>query len=146
MSVRKRKWKTSRGVECEAWDVDYIDQQGERRLKTFDTKKEADAWCVNALHEVQQGTHTPACASKTVEEAWNLWLDECEANKLEYGTVLQRRQHLNLHVKPFMGREKLFALSVPRVHQFDAAFRTGGRSLAMRHKVLTNLKPILDFP
>ena len=34
MSVRKRKWKTANGVECEAWVVDYVDQSGERRLNT----------------------------------------------------------------------------------------------------------------
>jgi integrase len=53
MSVRKRTWTTSKGEEREAWIVDYVDQTGERKLKTFATKKEADAWKVTALHEVQ---------------------------------------------------------------------------------------------
>jgi hypothetical protein len=30
MSVRKRKWTTSKGEAKEAWIVDYVDQQGER--------------------------------------------------------------------------------------------------------------------
>src|SRR5262249_23404829 len=60
MSVRKRKWKTANGDEREAWVVRYADQQGKWRLKTFGTKKEADDWRVTALHEVKQGTHTPA--------------------------------------------------------------------------------------
>jgi integrase len=42
MSVRKRKWKTAKGVECEAWIVDYIDQHGERHIQTFSLKKDAD--------------------------------------------------------------------------------------------------------
>jgi integrase len=57
MSIRKRIWK-SRGVEQTAWVVDYVDQLGKRRLKTFGTKKEADAWAVTARHEVKQGIHT----------------------------------------------------------------------------------------
>jgi integrase len=35
MSVRKRKWMTGKGVEKEAWVVDYIDGKGTRRRKTF---------------------------------------------------------------------------------------------------------------
>jgi integrase len=38
------------------WVVDYVDTSGTRRLKSFATKKEADAWSVTALHEVKQGT------------------------------------------------------------------------------------------
>src|SRR4030095_15591365 len=74
MSVRKRKWKTAKGVECEAWIVDYVDQSGDRRLKTFGTKKEADAWSVAARHEVLQGTHTPESKSITVAEAAEDWI------------------------------------------------------------------------
>lgn len=144
-SIRKRKWKTSKGDVLEAWVIRYADGAGKWRLKTFATKKEAEAWAVTALHEVQQGTHTPASISKTVTEAWEAWLEECEANELEYGTILQRTQHLKLHVGPFIGREKLSALTVPRIHQLDADLRKGGRSLAMRRKVLTNIKTMLKF-
>ena len=43
MSVRKRKWKSG-GVEKIAWVVDYRDQGGDRRHKTFKTKKRAAEW------------------------------------------------------------------------------------------------------
>lgn len=143
-SIRKRQW-TSRGVERSAWVVDYFDQSGKRRLKTFATKKEADAWSVTALHEVKQGTHTPASTSITVTEATERWIADCEANGLEYGTIKQRRQHLNLHIAPFIGREKLSALTTSRIHQFLADLREKGRSISMRRKVLTNLKTALTF-
>ena len=143
-SIRKRAWR-SNGVERTAWIVDYFDQAGKRHLKTFGTKKEADAWAVTALHEVRQGIHTPASSSVTVSDVTELWIVDCEANGLEYGTIKQRREHLKLHIAPFLGREKLSALSTPRVHQFDADLRDNGRSLAMRRKVLTNLKTILSF-
>jgi integrase len=145
MSVRKRTWTTSKGEEREAWIVDYVDQTGERRLKTFATKKEADAWKVTALHEVQQGIHTSASASKSIEEMWRLWLDECEANGLETSTIRQRQQHLNHHVRPFIGRTKLSDLTTPRVYAFDKELREAGRSTAMRRKVITNLKTAISF-
>jgi integrase len=142
-SIRKREW-TSKGIKKSAWVVDYFDQAGKRRLKTFATKKAADAWAVTALHEVKAGTHTPASASITVGDAFQRWIDDCEAEGLEYGTIRQRRQHLNLHVAPFIGREKLSGLTVPRIHQFDADLRAGGRSLAMRRKILTNFKTAIS--
>src|SRR5215469_17546762 len=102
-SIRKRKF----GSDKEAWIVDYRDQHGKRHLKTFPTKKAAEAWKVNALHEVQRGIHTAASVSKTVEEAWRLWMADCEANNLEFGTIRQRRQHLKHHVLPFIGHFRL---------------------------------------
>ena len=41
MAVRKRTWITRKGQEKTAWVVDYKDQCGKRRLKTFGRKKEA---------------------------------------------------------------------------------------------------------
>jgi integrase len=143
-SIRKREW-TSSGIERSAWVVDYFDQGGKRRLKTFATKKEADAWAVTALHEVRQGTHTPASTSITVTEATERWIAHCEAEGLEFGTIKQRRQHLTLHIAPFIGREKLSSLTTPRILQLTADLRTAGRSVAMRRKVLINVKTMLTF-
>jgi integrase len=142
-SIRKRKFGPNK--EHVAYVVDYVDQHGNRRLKTFATSKKAKDWMVTALHEVQQGIHTPASTSKTVEEVWLLWLADCEANNLEFGTVRQRRQHLNHHVAPFIGRIRLSNLTTPLVYDFHTKLREGGRSLAMRRKVLTNLKTMLSF-
>src|SRR6516165_10437584 len=101
-SIRKRVWTSPRGVERSAWVVDYFDQAGKRRLKTFPTKKEADAWAITALHEVKQGVHTPASASITIERAGELWIEHCEAGGLERSTIRQRRQHTQLHINPFL--------------------------------------------
>jgi integrase len=143
-SIRKRKWGPNK--EFEAWVVDYKDQGGNRAIKTFATKKEAEAaWSVTALHEVQQGTHTRASASKTVEEAWTLWLEQSDADGLERSTIRQRRIHLKHHVKPFIGAAKLSDLSTPFVYDFDTKLRQAGRSTAMRRKVITNLKTMLTL-
>jgi integrase len=143
-SIRRRTW-TSRGNERSAWIVDYFDQAGKRRLRTFSTKREADAWSVSALHEVQQGTHTPHSVSVTVTEAMERWLTHCEAEELEHSTIKQRRGHLVHHINPFIGREKLSQLTTPRIYQFDADLRKAGRSVAMRRKVLVNLRTVLTF-
>ena len=143
-SIRKRSW-ISRGTQKEKWIADYVDQTGARRLKTFPSKKAADAWLVTARHEVRSGTHTPASTSLTVAEATERWIAHCRAEGLEHGTIVQRRQHLELHIAPFLGRELLATLTTPRVHQFIDDLRDAGRSPAMRRKVLTNLKTILSY-
>jgi integrase len=144
-SIRKRKWNDKHGVEQTAWVVDYFDQSGSRRLKTFRTKKEAEDWRNTAVMEVKQGIHTPASSSKTVAEAWALWIAHCEAEDLERSTIRQRRQHLNLHIKSFIGNVKLADLTTPRVKTFLNDLREKGRSIQMRRKVLTNLKTTLSF-
>jgi integrase len=143
-SIRKRTW-TARGIEQSRWIVDYFDQAGKRHVRTFTTKKEAEAWRVVALHEVLQGTHTPASTSVTLAEVFERWIEHCEAEGLERSTIKQRRQHLDLHVRPFIGSKRLSELTMPAIHQFDAQLRKAGRSLAMRRKVLTNVKTTLTF-
>jgi hypothetical protein len=128
------------GESRSAWVVDYRDQAGTRRLKTFASKREAEAWAVEALHEVARGVHTPASASITVAVCFQRWIEHCEAEGLEFGTIRQRRQHLRLHVEPFIGREKLSELTAPQLYEFLDRLRSAGRSVAMRRKVLTNLK------
>jgi integrase len=144
MSIRKRTWK-SRGVEQTAWVVDYVDQVGKRRLRTFKTKKQADSWSVTAQHEISQGVHTPVSASTMVREAFDLWLQHCGKEGLERSTIEQRERHLRLHVDPFIGRERLATLSMPRIYTFDSQLRDAGRSTEMRRKVLTSIKTMLAF-
>jgi integrase len=138
-TIRKRTWQVG-GESRSAWVVDYRDQAGTRRLKTFASKREAEAWAVEALHEVARGVHTPASASITVAVCFQRWIEHCEAEGLEFGTIRQRRQHLRLHVEPFIGREKLSELTAPQLYEFLDRLRSAGRSVAMRRKVLTNLK------
>lgn len=74
MAVRKRSWTTQRGEQREAWIVDYIDVSGVRRLKTFERKKEADAWESSTRVAVREGHHVAESASITVAMAGELWI------------------------------------------------------------------------
>ncbi len=142
-SIRKRIW-TLGGDERTAWVVDYKDQEGKRRLKTFTKKKEADTYRDRIKPEIRAGTHTPDSQSKTVGEAADLWLAHCKAEALEKSTIRQRRQHIELHIKPYVGGVKLSELSGPMIRAFIDSLRDDGRSLAMRRKILTNFKTILS--
>jgi hypothetical protein len=50
-SIRKRTWNSG-GETKTAWVVDYFDQDGKRRLKTFARRADAKEWSVTTLHDV----------------------------------------------------------------------------------------------
>src|SRR3977135_3238049 len=140
-SIRKRTW-TSGGEEKTAWIAAYFDQGGKRHIKTFDRKKDAEAWLVTTRGEVQRGVHTPENASITVAEAAELWLQTGELEKLGGSTLRQYRNPTVLQINPWIGREKLARLSSPMIESFrDALMKKCSR--AMARKVLASLKSVL---
>jgi integrase len=153
MSIRKRMWKTAKGEAKEAWVVDYVDQAGKRRLKTFDKKKEADAFETRTKFEITQGTHTADSASVTVAEAADLWLETCRENHLESATIDSYEQHARLHIKPFLGRTKLSQLTAPMVREFEGKLRRGdpapgaaegsARSPVMVRRIITSFSAMV---
>jgi integrase len=144
MSIRKRQWKTAKGEAREAWIVDYVDQAGTRRLKTFPVKKEATAFAATTTVEIRQGIHTPDSSSKTVAEAAASWLESCRSRGLERSTVDSYEQHVTLHIVPYLGRFKLSQVSAPGVREFEDRLRRSGRSPAMVRKILTSLSSLLS--
>lgn len=143
MSVRKRKWTTVKGAVKEAWMADYVDGLGERHRQSFSTKKAAAAFLLKAQGEVRDGVHVPDSDTITVEEAGRLWLKSGAADGLERTTLDQRRQHLELHLVPFIGRDKLNKITVPSVRAFQDKLRESGRSPAMIKRVTVSLGSIL---
>jgi integrase len=141
-SVRKRSWQTTKGAEKTAWVVAYT-HKGKQHLKTFPTKREATAWRAEMQHEVKRGIHTPASASITVAEAGELWLAQAELDGLEGSTVMQYRQHIKHHIKPFLGDMKLADLTPADIPEFRNTLIREKRSRPMVKKVLTSLGAIL---
>src|SRR5271157_5631389 len=153
MSVRKRIWKTSEGAEKEAWVVDYVDQAGKRRLKTFTKKKAADNYAATANVEIRAGVHTADSASLTISEAGKLWIETGEARGLERATTAAYRQHLRLHIEPYLGNVKLSQLSAPMVREFEDRLARGDmpagaepqpRTQAMIRKIRVSLSSLLS--
>jgi integrase len=149
MSVRKRTWKTAKGEAKTAWAVDYVDQGGKRRLKTFERKKDADDFHSTAKVEVKAGIHTADSASITVAEAGEQWLAACVNAGLERTTIDAYRSHVHLHINPFLGSRKLSQLTVPAISDFETKLRTGTetekpRSPAMVKRVRSDLGALLS--
>src|SRR5262245_39266825 len=142
MSVRKREWATNKGEDREAWIVDYADQDGDRHIRTFAKKKDADAYHDQVNVEVRQGVHTAPSKSRTVAEAADAWIKGAEADGLEASTLRQYRQHVNLHIAKRLGREKLAELTPGKIEAFRDDL-LANLSRPMARKVLTSLKSLL---
>lgn len=150
MSIRKRTWKNREGLTNTAWVVDYVDQGGKRRLKTFERKKDADDFHATAKVEIKAGIHTADSSSVTVAEAGERWLAACTNAELERTTVDAYRSHVHLHINPFLGRRKLSELTVPLISDFETKLRTGTdtekpRSPAMVKRVRSDLGALLSY-
>jgi integrase len=142
MAVRKREWVTGKGESREAWIVDYADASGERHIKTFDRKKEADAYHATVRVDVSKGIHTPPSQSMTVAEAAQVWIGRVEADGRERTTIRQYKQHVDLHIVPRIGSTKLANLNAPKVEGFrDDLLEDLSRPMA--RKVLTSFKSLL---
>src|SRR5262245_2102651 len=142
MSVRKRTWTTRLGEQKESWIVDYVDQNGERHIQTFTRKKDADDFHASVKVDVRRGVHTPHSKSLTVAEAAADWLKYVNLEGRERATVQGYQAHVDLHINPRLGHEKLARLTMPRINAFRDGLLTS-MSRATAKKVLVSLKSLL---
>ena len=126
----------------EAYIVHYSVQAGDDHIKTFEKKRDAEAYHDSVRSDVRKGMHTAPSKSITVSEAADNWIKRVEADARERSTIEQYRQHVRLHVAPSIGRIKLAELTPKQIETFrDDLLVTMSRPLA--RKVLTSLKSIL---
>jgi integrase len=145
MSIRKRQWTNSRGEKKEAWVVDYVDQGGKRHISTFARRKDADKYESNTKVDVKKGLHVADSVSVTLAQAGALWIKTGETEGLEPTTIEAYRQHLRLHIEPYIGNVKLSQLSAPMVRAFLDKLHCGDtpRSPAMVRKIRTSLSSLI---
>jgi len=141
-SIRKRTWKSGDEVRT-AWVADYFDQAGKRHIKTFAKKGDAQAWLDETKIEVKKGVHTPANKSITIAEAGERWIEQGRADGLEASTLMQYRQHLDYHIKPFIGGVKLAEFAPPSVQSFRNRLLREKRSRDMVKKVVVSLGAVI---
>jgi integrase len=149
MSVRKREWKTAKGEARVAWTADYFDQAGKRHQMRFKTKKLAEAFLVEAKHEVSRGIHTPASTSPTVAQAASAWIEELERGDehhapLERSTLREYRRHLDQHILPFTGKTKIAELTPGTIAALRAEMHKKGCSLNLTGRVVSSLGGLLS--
>jgi integrase len=142
MSVRKRTWRNADGSQGEAWVTAYTDHEGKRRIRSFEKRREADAFHASVRTDLRSGTHIPDSQSVTVAEAGRLWLQGCENDGLERSTLDYYQQHLDRHIIPVIGAVKLSRFTVPMVRAFEDKLKLD-RSPTMVRKARVSLGALL---
>ena len=147
-SIRKRTYYKGTPKEKQVWIVDYFSPDHKsgklkRHIETFKLQRDAKARRDEIAGEVEKGIHTPKRESVTVAEAGDLWIGQAEIDKLERSTIRQYRQHLDLHIKPFLGPRKLFTLTAKTVQEFRNKLIAERRSHDMAKRVVVSLGSIL---
>jgi integrase len=143
MSVRKHHWVTRKGERREAWIAAYSDGQGDRHVKFFERKKDADAFHDSVRVDVKLGIHTAPSKSVTVREAGALWLQSGENAELERATLRTYQMELKNHILPLLGNEKLSSLTTAAVRSFEDKLRAKGCSTATRRWLIVSLGSLI---
>jgi len=82
-------------------------------------------------------------ASITIAEAGKQWIAAKARAGREQATVAQYRQHVDLHIVPFIGTTKLSAFNAPALAAFEDRLHEEGRSPAMIRKVRVSLGSLI---
>ena len=146
-AIRKRVLPSGRV----AWLVDFKDQNGRRRARQFQTKRQADAFMVEARARVAQGQYVHDPDSATVGGAISTWLVYCArrrqaGQRMERATYRDYEGKLRLHVLDpdvGIGSIKLSRLTRKAICEFRDRLLESGRSAAMVRKILGCLSLVL---
>ncbi|WP_159107372.1 site-specific integrase [Azospirillum sp. B506] len=145
-SVRKREWQYNGEVKT-AWVVNYTDQSGKRRLKTFDRKKEADAYRLKVETEIEKGEHTADGSSATVARVCDQFIKSAEerykVGSIGTSTFYKYRLAVDRYIIPAIGSRRFNSLSWSDLETLQRGFSK--ISPATAEGYLTTLKMIEDY-
>lgn len=118
-SVAKRKW-THKGVAKEAWIVRYKDGDAHPQ-RTFDKKKDADAFKRKVEQEIEEGTHVSRRSSRKLRELVTEFTDDLDrrvkSGQVGPGYLDQTARSLSYAVE-FMGDSVLSEMKWQDVHAY----------------------------
>ncbi|WP_164881821.1 tyrosine-type recombinase/integrase [Paenirhodobacter populi] len=120
-TVRKRKW-VHNGKEAEAWVVNYTDQAGKRRQKSFEKKKEADSYRVHVEGEIAQGVHVALNETVTFGAAAEAFIEECyrrhQLGDMTLSGVKGYEYRLQKYATPHFCNRRLSTITASDVQEF----------------------------
>ncbi len=149
-TITKRKWKTSKGEEREAWVLAYTDQTGKRHKEQFPRKKEADARRIEVEGQVSTGAFREEARRKTVTDAIDAFIKHLEKRheRDEKVTTMYLRNttgQLNTHVKPHIGHVKLSELTARSVSGLVETLKDTGVGIPTVRRVIGALSRTLRY-
>ncbi|RVD62161.1 site-specific integrase [Mesorhizobium sp. M7A.F.Ca.ET.027.03.2.1] len=121
-TITKRRWKTGKGEQREAWVLAYTDKKGARHKEQFSLKRDADAKRVEVEGQIGKGTFRAEAATKTVKDAIDSYIKHLgkRHGKGEQVTTMYLRNttgQLRTHVEPELGGTKLSELTTRAINE-----------------------------
>ena len=124
------------------WLVDYYDAFGIRRVRSFDTRREAENFLARVIPEARQAADAPLVDPDVIVKDYiELWL-RAAAPGLKPKTVENYRNCLRLHVLPNLGDRKLRRVKRTQIRALLAAKLEAGLargSVAAIHSALRTM-------
>jgi len=109
-SVAKRVWKY-KGEKRECWVVRYTDQSGKKRLKTFESKKNADRFRNKISFDLERGEHIGSSGDMKFNDVLEPFLRHCEARvavgDLRGQTLRTWKRLMKASIQPKFGSYRL---------------------------------------
>src|SRR5262245_61585882 len=102
-------------TESGRWQADYRDLEGHRHRKTFDRKKDAEAYERQTKEEIVRGVFIAPKKIPTFREAGEEWL-ATRADR-EAATYEFYKMHLEKHLFPRIGHLKLNQIDVTTIER-----------------------------
>lgn len=125
-SVSKREWEY-KGQSKSAWIVRYVDKSGHHRQKTFEKKKDAEAYRARIHSDISLGIPTPGNGAITVKEIAKEFLITrkrmADDGELSRSTYIREDAHLMMHIVPMIGSTKVRDLDTGNVDKFMSDLR-----------------------
>lgn len=159
-TITKRKWKTGKGEQREAWVLAYTDAAGARRKQQFEKKRDADARRVEVEGQIVGGTYRHEAATKSVDDAVTDYLNDLIARRdrgehvTEHYYKTTKAQLLN-YVAPQPGRAisfdggiggvKLSQCTARTISDFRDRLRDAGVGVVTTRRILGSLSRALTY-
>ena len=148
-TITKRRWKTGKGEEREAWTLAYTDAKGKRHKEQFSKKKDAEARRIEVEGQISTGSHREDAKRKTVGDAidaYGKFLDR----RLEEGSatrmyVSNTKAQLETHVRPTLGNLKLSETTAKNVTDLIDAMKDAGNGIPTVRRVVGAFSRCMQF-
>lgn len=119
-SVTPRVWTKADGSPGRVWMVRYLDPAtGKRPGKSFDLKKDAEAFKRKVEREIEDGTHVTKGQALTVSEVCAKYVEASEARRRRGEVGRTRLVQINImvdkHIAPVIGAKRFCDLTVADV-------------------------------
>lgn len=150
-SVNKRTWTSPKGEKKEAWIVRYIDVSGAHRGRTFQRKKEADAYCRQVEIELEQKSHIARTVTVSVGELLDRYEEACalrhqDGRRMSDSHLRSIKAQFRLHVRPHLSNVMLTDLTFVRLDEWANNLSRNPRiSVGTIKNIMSMFKVALDF-